>query len=65
MSAKQRLLILAFSDLVRDPRVHRQVAALKDEYCVTTLGFASSYFADVPHFQVKPYTGLMLSLIHI
>lgn len=58
MSAKQRLLILAFSDLARDPRVHRQVAALKDEYCVTTLGFASSYFVDVPHLQVKPHTGL-------
>lgn len=34
----KRVLILAFSDLHRDPRVLRQIAALKDAYQVTACG---------------------------
>lgn len=48
----RKILILSFSDLNRDPRVSRQVFALKDKYSVVTAGLCQSTTFGCPHIQL-------------
>lgn len=68
---KKRLLIISFSDLKNDPRVHRQIKFLRDVFDVTTAGFRDSEIEGVRHlpifyqkasFSKKIYVGLNLLL---
>lgn len=51
MTAKKSILIICDSDLSREPRVIRQIVALKDLYNVYTLGAKPSSFEAVPHYS--------------
>ncbi|MBN1694198.1 glycosyltransferase [candidate division WOR-3 bacterium] len=42
MHKKKRICVISFSDLRKDPRVRRQIFALKDTYEVTSLGLKKS-----------------------
>ena len=48
---KRSLLIICNSDLSREPRVIRQIIALKDEYDVHTLGAKPSSFNEIQHYN--------------
>lgn len=50
---RPRLLIISFSDLARDPRVERQILALKDDYAVTTLATGPSTVEGVEFVPVR------------
>lgn len=56
------VLVVSFSDLGRDPRVHRQLMALRKRYEVTSLGYAPSRVEGVAHLEVEPPRGLALRL---
>lgn len=65
-------LVVSFSDLGRDPRVHRQLLALQKRFHVTSLGFSRPSVEGVAHLDVKPPRGLaqrvrgaILSLLHL
>lgn len=45
-NSKKKILVLCFSDLSRDPRVYRQIIALKDEYQVIAAGFKDPLVED-------------------
>lgn len=47
---KAGICIISFSDLTNDPRVRRQINALKDSYDVTTLGLKKSEINGVREF---------------
>jgi len=48
------VLVISFSDLARDPRVSRQIHFLKDDYRVSTLGYADSGIPGVRHIPCPP-----------
>ena len=48
-----RICIISFSDLKSDPRVRRQINALKDRYDVTTLGLKKSEINGVREFVLS------------
>jgi len=50
---KSRICIISFSDLKSDPRVRRQIYALKDRYDVTTLGLKKSEINGVREFVLS------------
>ena len=50
---KSRICIISFSDLKSDPRVRRQINALKDRYDVTTLGLKKSEINGVREFVLS------------
>lgn len=50
------VIILAFSELVRDPRVQRQIDLLADRYEVTTVGFGPSPHPKVRHIEIASDT---------
>lgn len=47
-----RLLILSFSELIRDPRVQRQIDLLEGRYEVITAGFGPSPHPSVEHVEI-------------
>ncbi len=49
---KARILIVAFSDLGRDPRVYRQIQFLKEEYAVTAAGLGDPQIPGVRYIQI-------------
>ena len=49
-----RLLIISFSNLTRDPRVNRQIRFFHDQYEVWTVGCENADLAGVPFQQVSP-----------
>jgi hypothetical protein len=55
-------LVVSFSDLGRDPRVHRQLVALRKRYEVTSLGYAPPRVEGVTHLEVEPPRGMALRL---
>jgi hypothetical protein len=66
------ILIISFSDLERDPRVHRQILALRDSYSVTTLGLSPSSIpgvahinADRPNGKTRRLFGAFLSILRL
>ncbi|MFC7376607.1 glycosyltransferase [Brachybacterium sp. GCM10030267] len=50
------VLILSFSELVRDPRVQRQIGLLARRYEVTTVGFGPTPHPDVTHRELPAST---------
>ena len=55
MTAKKTVLIICNSDLSREPRVIRQIIALKDYYQITTLSAKPSAFKELQHFSLIDY----------
>lgn len=53
---KARVLVLTFTEFAREPRALKQVNYLKEKYDVTTAGFGSQPFADVPHVELTDAT---------
>jgi hypothetical protein len=51
---KKKVLIVCFNHLHRDPRILRQIAWLKDDYEITTLGYSSSNVENVKHIDYVP-----------
>ncbi len=51
MPSKKSVLIICESDLSREPRVIRQILALKDDYAISTLGAKASSFDEVIHYD--------------
>lgn len=47
------ILIISFSDLKNDPRVHRQIRFLKDRYRVTTIGLEDPQQSGVEFIPIK------------
>ena len=52
-SQRKTVLIISYSPLHRDPRILRQIQALKDDYDLESVGFTESGEASVPHFFLK------------
>lgn len=48
------VLVLAFSPLGRDPRVHRQLRLLRDDYRVTAAGFTDPRLSGVEFIPIRP-----------
>lgn len=60
--AMQKILILSFSDLRSDPRVRRQIFALKDRYEITTVGLADPCISGVAYLEARfPNAGAFTS----
>jgi glycosyltransferase involved in cell wall biosynthesis len=49
-----RLLVLSFSDHARDPRVHNQLAALREAHDVMAAGFGRPALEGVPFVDLRP-----------
>jgi glycosyltransferase involved in cell wall biosynthesis len=56
------VLVVSFSDLGRDPRVHRQLVALRNRFELTSLGYGTPCVEGVTHLEVAPQRGLALRL---
>jgi hypothetical protein len=54
-----RILVMAFSELHRDPRVDRQIRFLRDQHEVVTAGFTASAYPDLEfhpiEWEVQPF----------
>lgn len=48
------VLVISFSDLASDPRVDRQVAALRTAYNVIAAGTGPTVYEDVTHVDITP-----------
>lgn len=59
--AKKKILILSYSPLASDPRIQRQIRALKDDYLVETSGFDCNGHTHIPFYPI--YTRPTFSLI--
>ena len=57
---KQKILILSYSNLKSDPRINRQIVALKDDYVIETCGYAPTSY-KIPFYLI--YTEPPFSLI--
>lgn len=53
MGMKKKILIISFTDTRRDPRVRRQVDALKDAFDVTTAGVCPENNYDIAHIRIE------------
>jgi hypothetical protein len=49
----KNILILCFSELHKDPRVYRQILALKDSYNVIAAGWSSPQIDKVSFIQLN------------
>jgi hypothetical protein len=52
IASMKSILILAETDLARDPRVHRQIRFLQDDYAVTCAGGAAPNLPDVKYIAL-------------
>lgn len=59
--SRKTVLILSFSSLNSDPRILRQVSALKDDYNIETCAFAPINDDSIPFYQI--YTEPKFSLV--
>jgi glycosyltransferase involved in cell wall biosynthesis len=60
VAALARVLVISFSDLSSDPRVDRQIAALRVRHDVTAAGLAPPAYADVEFVDITtPRLGLV------
>ena len=50
---KKHILIIAFSNAERDPRVHRQIKFLSNNFKVSVVAFTPSYIENVDFFPVS------------
>lgn len=55
MSIRKTILILAFTDLARDPRIRRQITFLKERYLVLAAASGSPGDADVEYISLAPW----------
>ena len=53
MTKKKNILIISYSPLHRDPRILRQIQALKDDYKIQTVGWTNPNVKDVDFFEVS------------
>ena len=51
MTKKKNILIISYSPLHRDPRILRQIQALKDDYKIQTVGWTNPNVKDVDFFD--------------
>lgn len=51
---KQTIWIICFSHLNRDPRVHRQVQWLADDFNIVTVGFSPPAIPSIKHVPIVP-----------
>ncbi|MBX3116197.1 MAG: glycosyltransferase [Cryobacterium sp.] len=51
-STRVKVLVLTFTPFAQEPRALKQVRYLKESFSLTTAGFGSSPFPDVPHVQI-------------
>ncbi|MCR5385564.1 MAG: hypothetical protein K6E69_00425 [Treponema sp.] len=67
MNEKKNVLIISYSPLHRDPRILRQIQALKDDYNIQTLGSTSPNVDDVDFFWIPdmPKCQNMFQKIHL
>lgn len=49
---KKNILIISYSPLHRDPRILRQIQALKDEYEIQTVGFTNPNMESIRFFEI-------------
>jgi hypothetical protein len=65
MSNKQKILIICFSDLVRDPRVCRQILSLNGLYDIVAAGYVNPNVENVDFIQLDKNSNknIMLNLI--
>lgn len=49
------ILILAFTDLARDPRIRRQIAFLKEHHRILTVACGASEDVDAVHVSLEPW----------
>jgi hypothetical protein len=60
----KRILIISFSDLRSDPRVRRQLFALKERYCLTAAGLADPGISGVEFLPaIFAPVGILTSLV--
>ena len=60
--SKQKLVIISYSDLNKDPRVKREIQFFKHHYDITTIGFADSQILGITHFDVShPFNRIKLA----
>lgn len=52
MTTKKNILIISYSPLHRDPRILRQIQALKDDYNLQTVGFTNPNINGVDFFEL-------------
>jgi len=53
MKQRKKLLIIKFSKILNQPRVHRQIHFLKDHYEITTAGFDERSNSFIKHINIK------------
>lgn len=58
----KKILIISFSDLGRDPRVRRQIKALKDDYILTAVGYESPNIQGVEFIPIELRRALRVRL---
>lgn len=58
---KKKVLILSYSPLASDPRIQRQIFALKDDFIVETSGFGGNGHTGIPFHPI--YTAPVFSLV--
>lgn len=49
----KKIAIISLSNLIQDPRVFRQIDALKQDYKIITAGLTSSGIPEIPFFQLE------------
>jgi len=64
--SKKTILILSFSNLLKDPRIYRQISFLNDKYEIVTSGFGKSYHLNIVNIDIeKPSNKLLFNKIPI
>lgn len=49
---KKKILILSYSNLIADPRIQRQINALKNDYLIETCGYIGSGHPTIPFYEI-------------
>src|SRR5690606_25666480 len=64
-SSKPTVLVLSYSDLATDPRVHRQLQWLQGDYRLVAVGTGAPQFPDVEFHPVavRPKTEIVPKLV--
>lgn len=60
----RKILILSYSDLSSDPRVVRQINALKDKYSITACGYKPSDIDGIGYFSIYPKNVSIINFHH-
>lgn len=49
---KKKILILSYSNLISDPRIQRQISALKNDFTIETAGYAGNGHPNIPFYPI-------------